>query len=165
MQILQSVKGLAGVLALVAQVNAPSRTLENVRFYVECYTSGSPPGNLGQDYAYRLKAQGFPERVQNGININLNQEKIVLSVDSKPTEQEEYSPLYPDLPLSRRSQQPCEQASCLQVDYEPQDFPQKLIVTYDPDKGAFSVQHAIAPDTVIEARGGCVFVALPSSKN
>lgn len=116
---------------------------------------------MSKEYAYRMKAQGVPEFVENGININLDEDKIILSVDSKPSEQQEYSQLYPNLLLVKRSQQPCEQVKCQKVDYEPKDFEGTLVVTYDKDNGGMFIKHAIAPETSVEARGGCLFVALP----
>ncbi|MBD0346742.1 MAG: hypothetical protein ICV63_18335, partial [Coleofasciculus sp. Co-bin14] len=113
-------------------------------------------------YAYRLRAQGFPEYVKNGININLVEDKINLSVDSKQSGQEEYSKLYPDMPLMKRNEQPCESGKCQKVDYEPKNFEGTLVVTYDQDSGGMSIKHAIAPGNFVEARGGCLFVALPT---
>jgi hypothetical protein len=161
-KVIQGVKWITKGMALVALMSTASTASGTTRFYVECYTSGSAQADMSKEYAYRLKAQGVPEFVENGININLDEDKITLSVDSKQSGQQEYSQLYPNLPLMKRSQQPCEQEKCQKVDYEPKNFQGTLIVTYDKDNGGMSINHAIAPETSVEARGGCVFVALPS---
>lgn len=163
MQVLQGVKWIAKGMALVALMSTASKASGTTRFYVECYTSGSAKRDMSKEYAYRLKAQGFPEFVKNGININLDEDKIILSVDSKQSGQQEYSQLYPNLPLVKRSQQPCENGKCQKVDYEPKNFEGTLVVTYDKDNGGMVIKHTIAPGNFVEARGGCVFVALPST--
>lgn len=161
MKVLQAVNWVAGGISLVVLISASSTASGTPRFYVECYTSGSAHGDTSKQYAYRLKAQGFPERVENGININLDENKIVLSVESKLSGQEEYGKLYPDMPLVKRNEQPCENGKCQTVDYEPKNFQRMLVVTYDPDNGGMAIKHAIAPGNFVEARGGCLFVALP----
>lgn len=159
---LKGIKKVVGGMALVALISTSSTGAETPKFYVECYTSGAANGDTSKTYAYRLKAQGFPEYVKNGININLVEDKINLSVDSKQSGQEEYSKLYPDMPLVKRNEQPCENGKCQKIDYEPKNFEGTLLVTYDQDSGGMSIKHAIAPGNFVEARGGCLFVALPT---
>jgi DNA polymerase sigma len=161
-KVLQGVKWVVEGMALVVLISTSSTASEKTRFYVECYTSGSAAGDTSKEYAYRLRSQGFPEPVDNGININLDEKKILLSVESKRSGQEEYSKLYTDMPLVKRNEQPCENGKCQKVDYEPKDFKETLVVTYDKDNGGMSIKHAIAPGNLVEARGGCLFVALPT---
>jgi hypothetical protein len=37
-----------------------------------------------------------------------------------------------------------------------------VIVTYDKNTGGISVKQAIASETLVQACGGCLFVALPA---
>lgn len=161
MNVLQDIKWVVGGIALMTLITTSSMASGTSRFFVECYTSGAAKGDGSKEYAYRLRAQGFPESVANGININLDEKNIILSVESKQSGQEEYSKLYTDLPLVKRNEQPCEDGKCQKVDYEPKDFEGTLVVTYDKDNGGIAIRHAIAPETSVEARGGCLFVALP----
>jgi hypothetical protein len=157
-------------LALLALMSTSSTSAELPRFFVECHALGSAQGDTAKEYGYHMRAHGFPEVVKNGININLDEKNLVLSVDTKPSGQEEASPLYTNLPLVQRNEQPCQDGKCQKVDYEPKNFKGMLIVTYDKDNGGISVKHAIAfgaalwaiaPNQVVESRGGCLFVALP----
>jgi hypothetical protein len=150
-------------MALVALMSASSTlAVGKTRFFVECHSFVSAGGNATGNYAYHLRSYGFAESVENGVDINLDEEKIVLSVESKQSGQEEYSKLYTDLPLVKAQEQPCQDGTCKQVDYEPKDFEGKLSVTYDKDNGSIQIKHAIAPGVSVQGRGGCLFVALPT---
>ncbi|MEW6498063.1 MAG: hypothetical protein AB1589_37010 [Cyanobacteriota bacterium] len=162
MNVLQTVKWTASSLVFVTLMSSSATATGMPRFFVECHAADTAQNDTSQQYWYHLRAHGFAERVENGININLDEKKMVLSVDIKQPGQEGSTPLYTDLPLVQRKEQPCENEQCQKVDYEPKDFQQSLIVTYDKDKGGISVKHAIAPDKVVESRGGCMLVGLPS---
>lgn len=162
MKVLKGSKLFTASIALVALSNLSSTASGTPRFFVECHSAGSVNGEVSQDYFYHMRAYGSPEKVENGIDINLDEEKMVLSVESRQTGEEKYSQLYPDMPLAIAKEQPCANGNCSSIDYEPKEFEGKLIVTYDKDKGAMLVKHAIAPETSVQARGGCLFVALPS---
>ncbi len=161
MKVLQGLNWLARSLALLAVMSTSSTASELPRFFVECHASGSVQGNSAKEYGYHMRAHGFPEVVKNGININLDEKNLVLSVDTKQSGQEEASPLYTNLPLVPRNEQPCQDGRCQKVDYEPKDVQKTVIVTYDKDNGGISIKHAIAPNNVVESRGGCLFVAIP----
>lgn len=152
------VKFLASAIAAVV-TSVSSRAAETPKFFVECH-SFVAARDISKDYAYHLKAFGYLEKVANGIDINLDEENIVLSVDSRQSKKEEYSPLYPKLPLMMRQQQPCEDGKCKQVEYEPKDFEGTLVVTYDQDKGVIFIKHVLTPETSVQGRGGCLFVPL-----
>jgi hypothetical protein len=131
---------------------------ESSKFYVECHafvTAGNP---ILRDYAYHLRAFGYSKDVANGIDINLDEENIFLSVDSKQPREKEYSPLYPKLSLVMRHDRPCEKGKCEQVEYEPKDLQGQLLVTYDIDAGQMFVKHRLKPQILVQARGGCLFV-------
>ena len=162
--IVQIVQWTAGSLVFVTLMSSASTATRIPRFFVECHAADTPQNDTAKQYWYHLRAHGVAERVENGININLDEKKMVLSVDTKQPGQEESTMLYQDLPLVQRKEQPCEKEQCQKVDYEPKDFQQSLIVTYDKDQGGISVKHAIAPDKVIESHGGCMFVGLPSGE-
>lgn len=164
MKLVQGIQGVAKNLVLVVAIATASTASEAPQFFIECYASGSAPGDSSKVYGYHLRARGFSEFAENGIDINLDEKRILLSVDTKQPGQEEASPLYTDLPVVQRNEQPCKDETCKKVDYEPKDFSGKLIVTYDKDRGGVSIQHAIAPDTVVESKGGCLFVLIPSAK-
>lgn len=160
--IVQIVQWTAGSLVFVTLMSSASTATRIPRFFVECHAADTPQNDTAKQYWYHLRAHGVAERVENGININLDEKKMVLSVDTKQPGQEESTMLYQDLPLVQRKEQPCEKEQCQKVDYEPKDFQQSLIVTYDKDQGGISVKHAIAPNKVIESHGGCMFVGLPT---
>lgn len=134
-----------------------SAAVETSKFFVECHSFVAAEGDIPKDYAYHLKAFGYLEEVANGIDINLDEANIVLSVDSRVSDQE-YSALYPKLALVRHSQQRCENKKCKQVEYAPQDFEGTLVVTYDKDQGVMFIKHVLTPETLVQARGGCLFV-------
>lgn len=161
MKLTQGVKFLASAMAVVALASLSSAASETARFLVECHSIVTAQGNIPKDYAYHLRAWGYPEEVANGINIKWDEKNVILSVDSRQPQEKEYSPLYPKLTLVMRGDQLCKDSKCQQVEYEPKDFEGKLVVTYDKDKGVILIKHAIAPETVIQGRGGCQFVALP----
>lgn len=164
MKLVQGVQWVARNLVLVVAIATSSTASEAPRFFIECYASGSAPGDSSKVYGYRLRARGFSEVTKNGIDINLDENRILLSVETKQPEQQEASPLYTDLPLVQRNEQPCQDETCKKVDYEPKDLSGKLIVTYDKDRGGVSINHAIAPGIVVESKGGCLFVLIPSGK-
>ena len=158
------------MMAVLALTSLSSTASETARFLVECHSIVTAEGNIPKDYAYHLRAWGYPEEVANGININLDEKNVILSVESKQSQEKEYSPLYPKLNLVMRSEQPCKDGKCQQVEYEPKDFAVKLIVKYDKEQGVITIKHAIAKrmpnessasETVVQGRGGCQFVALP----
>ncbi len=148
-------------VALLAVMSTSSTAAELPRFFIECHAAGSTHGDNAKEYGYHMRAHGFPEVLKNGININLDEKNLVLSVDIKRSGQEEASPLYTNLPLVARNEQPCQDGKCQKIDYEPKNFKGMLIVTYDKDNGGISVKHEVASNTVVESRGGCLFVALP----
>ncbi|HEY9743652.1 MAG TPA: hypothetical protein V6C90_24460 [Coleofasciculaceae cyanobacterium] len=83
MKVIQGVKWITKGMALVALMSTASTASGTTRFYVECYTSGSAQADMSKEYAYRLKAQGVPEFVENGININLDEDKIISGGDNR----------------------------------------------------------------------------------
>lgn len=159
---IQCVKWIIRSLAWGAVITASSTAAQGIRFFVECHSSGSASNDSSQVYGYRLRAYGFPQRVQDSIHIQLDEQNLLLSVDSKQAGQEESNPLYTDMPLVKRAEQPCDNGQCQNVNYEPKDFQGTLIVTYDPDRGSISIKHEIEPNKVIASRGGCLFVGLPA---
>lgn len=162
MNVLNSVQVLSIGMAVVALMTPSSTAQRKARFFVECHSFVPAQGTIKQDYAYHMRSHGFPESGENGVDINLDEDKIILSVETRPSGQEEYSKLYTDLPLVKVQQQPCKDGKCKQVNYEPKDLAGKLIVTYDKDNGSIQIEHAIAPETSLKGRGGCLFVAIPS---
>ena len=162
MNVLNGVQVLSIGMAVVALMTPSSTAQRKTRFFVECHSFIPARGTIKQDYAYHMRSYGFPEPVDNGVDINLDEDKIVLSVETRLSGQEEYSKLYTDLPLVKVQQQPCQEGKCKQVNYKPKDFAGKLIVTYDKDNGSIQLEHAIAPETSLKGRGGCLFVAIPS---
>lgn len=162
MNVLHGVQVLSIGMAVVALMTLSSTAQRKARFFVECHSFVAARATIKQDYAYHMRSYGFPETGDNGVDINLDEDKIVLSVETRPSGQEEYSKLYTDLPLMKAQQQPCTEGKCKQVNYEPKDFKGRLIVTYDKDNGSIQLEHAIAPETSLKGRGGCLFVAIPS---
>ncbi len=160
MKVAQGARFLAIGMAVVALSSLSSAASQTSKFFVECHSFVAAEGNISKDYAYHLRAFGYPEKVANGIDINLDQENVVLSVDSRQSQEEEYNALYSKLPLVMRSQQPCEDGKCKQVEYLPKNFAGTLVVTYDKDQGMMSIKHAFTPETSVQARGGCLFVPL-----
>lgn len=149
-------------MAVVALSCLASAASETSKLFVECHSFATAGGNKQKDYAYHLRAFGYSEEVANGININLDEKNIALVVESRESKNKEYSPLYPKLTLVVRQKQPCQEGKCNQVEYAPQDFEGELVVTYDQDKGVIWIKHTITPETVVQSRGGCQFVAIPS---
>lgn len=171
MKVTSSIRFFAISIATMALTSLSSAASETSRFFVECHSFITAEGRIPQDYAYHLRAIGYSEEVTNGININLDDKNIELSVDSRKFQEKEYLPLYPKLTLVMRKEQPCQNSKCQQVEYEPEDFDGKLVVTYDKDKGIIFIKHAIAKrmpngtltgETVVQGRGGCQFVVLPA---
>lgn len=162
MKILRGTKLLVISSLWLALLGSASTAAQTRKFFVECHSFTSVQGDIPQDYAYHLRAYGFPEVVENGIDIYLDEENIVLSVEKRQTGEQKYSPLYPNLPLVRSDEQPCLEEDCKQVAYEPKKFEGKLMVTYDQDEGVVEIQHRLTPETSAQASGGCLFVALPS---
>lgn len=162
MNVLNGAQVLFIGMALVALMTPSSTAQRKTRFFVECHSFVPALGTIKKDYAYHMRSYGFPQPVENGVDINLDEDKIILSVETRQSGQEEYSKLYTDLPLVKAQQQPCKDGKCKQVNYEPKDFAGKLIVTYDKDNGSIQIEHAIAPETSLQGRGGCLFVAIPS---
>lgn len=160
MKVLQGAKFLVVSMVIVALTSFSSTASQNSKFFVECHSFVAAKGNIPKDYAYHLRAFGYPEEVANGIDINLDEENVVLSVDSRQSQEEEYNALYSKLPLVMRSQQRCEDGKCKQVEYLPKNFAGTLVVTYDKDQGMMSIKHALTPETSVQARGGCLFVPL-----
>ncbi|MEC5030134.1 MAG: hypothetical protein SAL07_09485 [Oscillatoria sp. PMC 1051.18] len=126
------------------------------KFYVECHSFIPASEQIEQDYGYHLRAFGYGEPVENGVNINLDENNIFLSVDSKQPEQEKYLPLYEKIPLVKHSQE-----SNL-IEYIPQDFAATLVVGYDIDVGAIFIEHQFEGEIIRRGKGGCLFVPLPS---
>lgn len=153
---------VASAMAVVGLTSLSSAASETSKFFVECHSLATAEGDILKDYAYHLRAVGYSEEVANGININLDEKNLVLSVESRQPKDKEYSPLYPKLTLVMRQKQPCQDGKCKQVEYEPKDFEGKLVVTYDQDQGIIFIKHTIMLGTVVQSRGGCEFVALPS---
>ena len=162
MNTLKGIKLLANSLFWLILLSSTSKAAQTRRFFVECHSFASVQGEIAQDYAYHLRAYGFPQAVENGIDIYLDEENIVLSVENRQSGEQEYSPVYPNLPLVRSDKQSCLEEDCKQVAYEPQELEGKLIVTYDQDEGVIKVKHVLTPETSAQASGGCLFVALPT---
>lgn len=162
MRVAQGARFLAISMAVVALTSFSSAASQTSKFFVECHSFVAAEGNIPKEYAYHLRAFGYPEEVANGIDINLDEANIVLSVDSRQSKKEEYNALYSKLPLVMRSQQRCEDGKCRQVEYLPKNFAGTLVVTYDKDQGVMFIQHVLTPETSVQARGGCLFVPLGS---
>ncbi|MGB7441196.1 MAG: hypothetical protein WA919_09025 [Coleofasciculaceae cyanobacterium] len=162
MKILKGTQLLINSLLWLVLLSPNSTAAQTRKFFVECHSFVSVQGDIPQDYAYHLRAYGFPQAVENGIDIYLDEENIVFSIEQRQASEQEYSPLYRNLTLVRSDQQPCLEGDCKQVGYEPQELEGKLIATYDQDEGVMQVKHVLTPETSVQASGGCLFVALPT---
>ena len=151
--------GSGTVLVLTSLASAAGTS----KFLVECHAFAARKGNPPKDYAYHFRALGYPEAVATGIDINLDQKDVVLSVDSKLSKEQEYSALHSKLSMVLRSRQPCESGKCKQVEYEPIILPGKIVVTYDKDNGVMFIKHLATLKVAVRTSGGCLFVALPAT--
>ncbi|MBV9388530.1 MAG: hypothetical protein JOZ78_19065 [Chroococcidiopsidaceae cyanobacterium CP_BM_ER_R8_30] len=164
MSAISSVKFITKVMAAVALTTIAPAPSETAKFLVECHAFVSAKGNVSKEYAYSLNAFGYPVAVKDGIDVNLDEKNVFLSVESKQPNAKAYSTLYTELPLVRYSTSACVDEKCKQVVYEPKRFEGTIVVTYDKDSGIIYIKHVLAPATVVQAKGGCLFVPLQPNK-
>ncbi|MBE9118808.1 hypothetical protein IQ249_23240 [Lusitaniella coriacea LEGE 07157] len=153
--------GLLGItLPASPPIESPHPVQQNP-FLVECHCFIRDTEEPQQDYGYHLIARGFSQNLPNGIEVTFEPDKIRLSVDRKPADTEEYSPLYQSLPLIKRQESSCTRDNCPSVEYESPMLRDKLAITYDKAQGRMLVAHTLESGRTLEGRGGCVFISLP----
>ncbi|MBV8887185.1 MAG: hypothetical protein JO235_24760 [Chroococcidiopsidaceae cyanobacterium CP_BM_RX_35] len=164
MKVTQSVKVITKITAVVALTTITPDPSKAAKFLVECHAFVSAKGDISREYAYQLSAFGYPVSVRNGIDVNLDEKNVFLSVESKQPNAKVYSLLYTKLPLAMRSMHACVDEKCEQVAYEPKRFKGRIVVIYDKDNGTMFVKHVLTPVNLVQAHGGCLFVPLQSNQ-
>ncbi|MDY6781260.1 MAG: hypothetical protein SW833_01670 [Cyanobacteriota bacterium] len=132
------------------------------RFFVECHCFISTPDEEPQEYGYHLRAIGRAENVPNGIEVTLDRDRLLLSVDRRAAGQQDYSPLLDSISPIPPSDSFCRTENC-STEYQFQPPPAELVVTYNKERGTIQVQHQLDEQTLLQGQGGCAILALPGS--